>query len=272
MRRARVRRAGSRGLRGRRRRRAPRGGAGDGAGGGGARPRRAPGRPTPRRASIRSDFDPSPPGVGQSVRAVVEAVDPDGDGVRLGYVWSIDGESVPANGAKLDLSRQVRRGAQLEVRVTASDGHAESEPFVATTQIGNRPPRIANLTIQPAGKITAAGPITAIATGDDPDGDPISYEYTWTVNGSTGRRAWLRLSGHRAEAGRHRGGLGDRARRAGRERADHEPADRGDERRAGDPLAARRRRGGGRLRLQGGCRRIPTATTCATGWARCRRA
>ena len=48
---------------------------------------------------------------------------------------------------------------------------------------GTAPPRISNLTIQPAGKITAAGPITAVATGDDPDGDPVAFEYTWTVNG-----------------------------------------------------------------------------------------
>ncbi|HEY8156879.1 MAG TPA: putative Ig domain-containing protein [Myxococcota bacterium] len=136
----------------------------------------------PRIDSVR--FDPSPPGVGQTVRAVVEATDPDGDGVRLGYVWTVDGDGVESDGEKLDLSRHLRRGAQLEVRVTASDGHAESEPFVASTQIGNRPPRIVNLTIQPAGRITAAGPITAIATGDDPDGDSVSYEYTWTVNGS----------------------------------------------------------------------------------------
>jgi len=153
------------------------------AGEGETAPRAGETNSAPRIDSVR--FDPSPPGVGQSVHAVVEAVDPDGDQLRLGYVWSIDGESVSAKGAKLDLSRQVRRGAQLEVRVTASDGRSESESFVATTQIGNRAPRIANLTIQPAGRITAAGPITALATGDDPDGDPISYEYTWTVNGST---------------------------------------------------------------------------------------
>jgi hypothetical protein len=137
----------------------------------------------PRIDSVR--FSPSPPGVGQTVHAVVESVDPDGDQIRLGYVWSIDGETIQAKGAKLDLPRQVSRGAQLEVRVTASDGRSQSEPFVASTQIGNRPPRISNLTIQPAGKITAAGPITAVATGDDPDGDPVTYEYTWTVNGST---------------------------------------------------------------------------------------
>jgi hypothetical protein len=137
----------------------------------------------PRIDSVR--FSPSPPGVGQTVQAVVEAVDPDGDQIRIGYVWSIDGESVPADDDRLDIGRQVRRGAQLEVRVTASDGQSESEPFVASTQIGNRPPRIASLTIQPAGKITAAGPITAVATSDDPDGDAVSYEYSWTVNGET---------------------------------------------------------------------------------------
>jgi hypothetical protein len=153
------------------------------AGQGASVPQTAVANSAPRIESV--EFDPSPPGVGQSVRAVVRAVDPDGDGVKLGYVWSVDGETLPATGGKVDLSRQLRRGALLEVRVTASDGHAESEPFAASTQIGNRPPRIANLTIQPAGRITAAGPITAIATGDDPDGDPVSFEYTWTVNGST---------------------------------------------------------------------------------------
>jgi hypothetical protein len=129
-------------------------------------------------------FSPSSPGVGQSVQAIVEAADPDGDQFRLGYVWSIDGETIDAKGAKLDISRQVRRGAQLEVRVTASDGHGEGEPFVATATIGNRPPRVASLTIQPAGRITAAGPIQAVATADDPDGDAVSFEYSWTLNGS----------------------------------------------------------------------------------------
>src|SRR5678815_5447580 len=38
-------------------------------------------------------FSPSSPGVGQSVQAIVEAADPDGDQFRLGYVWSIDGEA-----------------------------------------------------------------------------------------------------------------------------------------------------------------------------------
>ena len=71
------------------------------------------------------------------------------------------------------------------MRVTASDGHAESEPFMRPTVVGNREPRISGLMIQPAGQITAAGPITAVATGADPDGDALSFNYTWTVNDET---------------------------------------------------------------------------------------
>jgi hypothetical protein len=137
----------------------------------------------PRIDAVR--FEPAQPGVGEPVHAVVTATDPDGDHVRLGYAWSVDGVSAEARGATLDLGMHVQRGASIELRVTASDGQAESEPFLATTRIGNRPPRIANLTIQPAGRITAAGPITALATGSDPEDDPIEFEYTWTVNGAT---------------------------------------------------------------------------------------
>jgi len=129
-------------------------------------------------------FEPAQPGRGESVRAIVEATDPDGDHVVLGYAWSLDGEGVTGDDSRLEIGRHVRRGAELEVRVTASDGHAESAPFVWATSIGNRPPRVSSLTIQPAGRITAAGPITAIASGSDPDDDPIHFEYTWTVNGA----------------------------------------------------------------------------------------
>ena len=70
-------------------------------------------------------------------------------------LWSIDGENVAAHGAMLEIPAKTRRGSSIELRVTASDGHAESEAFVVSTVVGNREPRISGLVIQPAGHITA---------------------------------------------------------------------------------------------------------------------
>ena len=146
-------------------------------------PRAGAANSAPQISSVR--FDPAEPGAGVSVRAVVEVADPDGDGVRLGYAWSVDGENVATHGAMLEIPAKTRRGSPVEVRVTASDGHLESEPFSVSTVVGNREPRISGMVIQPAGHITASGPITAVATGSDPDGDALTFEYTWSVNDET---------------------------------------------------------------------------------------
>ncbi len=148
-----------------------------------APPRAGAANAAPQIRSVR--FDPSEPGAGVSVRALVEAADPDGDGIRFGYAWSLDGQSIASHDEMLEIPAKTRRGAPIEVRVTASDGHAESEAFVVSTVVGNREPRISGLVIQPAGHITASGPITAVATASDPDGDPLSFIYTWSVNDET---------------------------------------------------------------------------------------
>jgi hypothetical protein len=164
-----------------------------------SQPRAGAANGAPRISSVR--FDPSEPGAGASVRAMVEVADPDGDGVRLGYAWSVNGESLAAHGAMLEIPATARRGSPIEVRVTASDGHAESEAFVVSTVIGNREPRLSGLVIQPAGHITASGPITAVATGSDPDGDPISFSYTWTVNDETADETGPVYPGERLKRG-----------------------------------------------------------------------
>ena len=148
-----------------------------------SQPRAGAANSAPQISSVR--FDPAEPGAGISVRAVVEVADPDGDGVRLGYLWSIDGENIAAQGAMLEIPAQTRRGSTVDLRVIASDGHLDSEAFMVSTVVGNREPRISGLVIQPAGHITAFGPITAVATGSDPDGDALSFSYTWSVNDET---------------------------------------------------------------------------------------
>ncbi len=164
-----------------------------------APPRAGAGNSAPRISGVR--FDPPEPGAGISVRAVVDVADPDGDGVRLGHAWSIDGESIAMHGAMLEIPAKTRRGATVELRVTASDGHAESEPFSVSTVVGNRAPRISGLVIQPGGQITASGPITAVATASDPDGDAIQFEYTWSLNAETADERGPVFPGERLKRG-----------------------------------------------------------------------
>lgn len=125
-------------------------------------------------------LEPHRPERGRPVRAIVEVHDDDGDPVRLSYLWTLDGERVPGD-AQVALPRS-RKGDLVEVRVTANDGTEDSRSVEASVRVANQPPRLRGLQIQPANHINAGTEISVRASADDPDGDSISYRYTWRVN------------------------------------------------------------------------------------------
>jgi hypothetical protein len=128
-------------------------------------------------------FQPARPGAGQLLRAVVEASDPDGDSLSFEYRWRMNGQELTQGGEKLTLSG-TRKGDAVRVAVTASDGREKSAPFEASVRIGNRAPKLASLRVEPVGQVSAGEEITARADASDPDGDPVSFYYTWSVNGA----------------------------------------------------------------------------------------
>ncbi len=67
--------------------------------------------------------------------------------------------------------------------VTASDGRAESAPVQVETQLGNRPPKLHAVRLDPPGGIVGGSEVTAIPIGEDLDGDGMHFRYTWRVNG-----------------------------------------------------------------------------------------
>jgi hypothetical protein len=128
-------------------------------------------------------FQPARPGAGQLLRAVVEASDPDGDPLRFEYRWRVNGRELAQGGEKVTLSG-TRKGDAVRVAVTASDGREKSAPFEASVRIANRAPHLASLRVEPVNQVGAGEEITASAEASDPDGDPLSFYYTWTVNGA----------------------------------------------------------------------------------------
>ena len=131
-------------------------------------------------------LEPSRPRPGETVQARVEVSDPDGDAVRLEYEWRAGGRTLDA--AKNQPSLHVEglpRESSIEVTVIAYDEHGESGPESAVARVGNLPPSIVAVGMQPEGKVSAGTAITATPRANDPEGAEVEYSYRWSVNGET---------------------------------------------------------------------------------------
>jgi hypothetical protein len=128
-------------------------------------------------------FEPERPGTGETLRAVVEASDADGDSIFLDYDWTLDGEPVDSGVPKLVLTG-ARRGQPIRLVVTASDGKSESKPAELLSEVHNLPPKLIKLTIEPPAGVFVGVPISVRPEASDPDGDTVNFRYEWTVNGS----------------------------------------------------------------------------------------
>jgi len=148
----------------------------------------------------RVTLQPADPKPGTPVQARVEAQDPDGDALQYQFRWSVDGNRVDASTASL-LVPDARKGAVIEVDVTASDGREVSPPAHADAHVGNRAPSLEGVALDPASSVKIGEPVVAVATARDPDGDPIHFRYEWRVNGQPVHEDGERLS----TAGLHRG-------------------------------------------------------------------
>jgi hypothetical protein len=127
------------------------------------------------------ELSPSEPRPGQRVEAIARASDPDGDALRLRYEWRVDGRALAVDRSTFEGS--LEKGSRLEVRVTASDGFAESEPFVARTRAGNRPPVLQSLAAPGGDALRPGDPLVIEPVASDPDGDELEFSYTWFVDG-----------------------------------------------------------------------------------------
>ncbi len=84
------------------------------------------------------------------VEVVGGAVDPDGDGITILYVWSRDGEVQPAWTEDLVPPSATTKGERWSVEVSATDGSNVSAGVVAEVIIANAPPEDPEVELRPA--------------------------------------------------------------------------------------------------------------------------
>ena len=127
-------------------------------------------------------FEPASPTAGEALRVIADTFDLDGDAVGLSYVWSIQGKEVRGDSVEMTFLQSKKRDS-IEVTVTPTDGRLEGQPMSVETLVSNRPPTIISLQMEPSTRIQAGTPIIARPQAHDLDGDPVLFEFRWTVNG-----------------------------------------------------------------------------------------
>lgn len=121
------------------------------------------------------------PGDALLAQITVPSTDLEGDAVSYTYLWLRDGVAVGTSstiGAGV-----VRRGELWTLRVVASDGRLEAPVVELSATIGNRPPVAGSVQLSPVSPVTGVSQF-AVPVGSDPDGDPITWRYTWSVDGA----------------------------------------------------------------------------------------
>lgn len=128
------------------------------------------------------DIEPEDLLPGHVIRAVVQASDADGDRVQLRYAWQRNGSVLGESGSEIS-PRDLVKGDEISLVVVASDGREESAPVERSARIANRPPTLFGVALELPDSAAPGRALVASPRSDDPDGDELSYQYEWRVNG-----------------------------------------------------------------------------------------
>ncbi|MBW2699896.1 MAG: VCBS repeat-containing protein [Deltaproteobacteria bacterium] len=134
----------------------------------------------------RVSLEPVKPKTGQSLQVkLAEAVrDPDGDKLRMHYMWFLDGAPRPKLSDGRLHGKHVKRGQSWQVVAEADDGELRGPTCSARVLIGNLPPTSPSIRIEPAKpKVGDRLSLVMDVVSRDPDGDPLTLDVNWLVDG-----------------------------------------------------------------------------------------
>ncbi len=116
------------------------------------------------------------------VTATVDAEDLDRDALTFTFKWIVNDELRPAEVSSTFHPESLNRGDRVAVEVIPHDGKVSGSPVQSKSfVVGNTPPAIRALTIQPRGA-KVGDRLVATVDGGDIDGDDVRYTYRWSHN------------------------------------------------------------------------------------------
>lgn len=130
--------------------------------------------------SAQVTLSPEAPRVGDVIVATPTGEDIDDDELTFSYTWTVNGEPSDVTGPEFPAMTAVR-GDEVAVQAVATDGETESAPAEASVIVRNSAPTV-QVTLLPEAP-TTVDELVAVATGEDPDGDDVTFDYAWEING-----------------------------------------------------------------------------------------
>ena len=126
-------------------------------------------------------ISPDPAFTDDTLSCSATVSDADDDEVALSYAWFVEGAA--AGNEPILPPDAFSRDQTVSCEVTPFDGSEAGEPAQATIIISNSPPVISNVFISPNPAFTN-NTLSCIASASDPDGEPLTFSYSWTVDGT----------------------------------------------------------------------------------------
>jgi len=112
--------------------------------------------------------------------------DIDGDTILNSVVWSINGIYLPTGLQATLNSSLFGKGDTIYALVQPTDGTDNGVAVQSDTAVVvNTPPEVSNVTIAPTLELYTDSIVNPVVTASDADGDTITYELAWSVNGVT---------------------------------------------------------------------------------------
>ncbi|HMV65728.1 MAG TPA: MopE-related protein, partial [Myxococcota bacterium] len=129
-------------------------------------------------------ISPASPRSSQDLTASASGTDTEGDPITWTYAWYVNGALDGTVTGSTYAASRTDRGDVIHVVCRPYDGFAYGATATSSdVTVANGLPTATQCTLTPIGP-TSTVDLSVTAAGSDPDGDPVTFTYTWRVNGA----------------------------------------------------------------------------------------
>jgi hypothetical protein len=127
---------------------------------------------------------PDPLYTNENLSATISTSDPDGDLLSFVYEWKVSGTVVQNSASNILASSLYNKNEEISLTLFLTDG-VDTTSMMSTIICQNSLSTAPTVTITPAAPIMGIDDLTCSLTGTstDADGDTVSYEFSWSVDG-----------------------------------------------------------------------------------------